>query len=163
MARFYREQRKVLKATGKSGVTRLKNKLEKLGKVASYGTYNSIYYQEDINISTNKAKVEIFADEAIDFIDQGRKPRGKQPPPQVIRDWINEINLVFTLKSGKPMPIKQQVFLIGRAIARDGIEPTGILDKVFNSRGFNNLLDRRLKKASLKDIQTRIDILAKEV
>lgn len=162
MARsFYTEQRKFLNATGRTGSSRLRKQLEKINKVASGGTRDSIGYR--VNVRLDKASVEVFADESIIFIDRGRKPGSKQPPPQNIIDWIKELNIQFTLSNGKPMPIKQQAFIIGRSIARDGIEPTNIIDQVFNKKSFKELTTRRLKKASLEDIRLRIITLSKEI
>ena len=162
--RFYREQGKFLRATGKSGVIRLKKQLEKLGKIATKDTYNSVDYRVDINISKNTGKVEVFANKAIVNINDGRGAGLKQPPPKVINDYIDALNIVFEdEKTGKPLPKKQTAFLICRKIARDGIEPTNIISLVFNKKSFVDLTERRLTRATLEDITTRITTLSKKI
>lgn len=164
MARtFYREQNKFLKATGKSSVLRLKSQLEKLDKVASGGTYNSVDYNIVNTPRQNSSKLFVTADKAIININDGRAPGKKQPPKDVIIDWIDSLDFFFYNENGSIMPIEQQAFLIGRAIGRDGIEPTNIIDLVFGKKSFKDLLERRLKKASLQDIQTRMTTLLKEI
>jgi hypothetical protein len=163
-ARFYREQGKLLRATGRSGVLRLKKQLEKLGKIATRETYDSVDYNVEINVSKNTGKVEIFANKSIVNINDGRRAGAKQPPPQVINDYIDALNIVFKdEKTGKPLPKKQTAFLIGRKIARDGIEPTNIISLVFNRKSFVDLTERRLTRATLEDITTRITTLSKEI
>ena len=82
------------------------------------------------------------------YVDQGRKPGGKFPPPDVIRQWIINKNLALrstkrknakdiligeykgesyqglsmNMKQGQLL--KSLTYLIGRKIAREGIEPT---------------------------------------
>jgi len=161
VADFYKNQRKFLQFTGKQGVNRLKKELQKLGKVATGGTYNSVHSVEEF--SEKRSSSSVFADEAIDFIDKGRRKGGKFPPPDVIEEWVRQRGIVFRQDNGKAMPVKVVAFLIGRKIARDGIEPTHVIDRVFNKKSYKELIKRRLSKASLEDIRVRTLTLSKKI
>jgi len=161
MAEFFKEQRKFLNNLGRKGVRDTQKALIKNDKVASGGTYNSVNFKTRFTL--NRSSATIFANEAFKFIDSGRKAGSKQPPPKVIEDWIVEIGLRFTQKNGKPMPLKTMAFIIGRAIARDGIKPTGIIDKVFNKKSFQKFVIKGITKAGGDDIKTRTVTLAKQV
>lgn len=63
--------------------------------------------------------IETLFDNYISYIEQGRKPRtGKQPPIDALRDWA--------LSRGIPTD-NSTLFLIGRAIWRDGYEGRPVL------------------------------------
>lgn len=70
----------------------------------------------EVNVrqSGESVVIEALFDNYIDYIEQGRKPRtGKQPPTDALRDWA--------LSRGIPTD-NSTLFLIGRAIWRDGFE-----------------------------------------
>jgi hypothetical protein len=67
------------------------------------------------------------SDAYVGVIDKGRKKGAKQPPPKAIAEWMRLKPVRIQKKGGgfikeTPALKKQVAFLIGRAIARDGIE-----------------------------------------
>ncbi|MDH6311154.1 hypothetical protein M2451_004043 [Dysgonomonas sp. PFB1-18] len=99
---------------------------------------------KNIRIKTYQTKdsivIETLLDNYIDYIEQGRKPRsGKQPPIDALRDWA--------LARGIPTD-NSTLFLIGRAIWRDGYEGRPIMatledeiEKAFDERWAEQLLE----------------------
>lgn len=97
-----------------------------------------------VRIRTQQTKdsivIEALFDNYIDYVEQGRKPRsGKKPPIDALRDWA--------LARGIPTD-NSTLFLIGRAIWRDGYEGRPILatledeiEKAFNERWAEQLFD----------------------
>lgn len=82
---------------------------------------SSLYDNVRVEIQNTEQSVVIQAlfDNHIDYIEQGRKPRsGKQPPIDALRDWA--------LSRGIPTD-NSTLFLISRAIWRDGYQPRPIL------------------------------------
>lgn len=73
-------------------------------------------------------------------VERGRRPGGKFPPRQVIKDWMQQRNIIpkpYTLASGKSvMPtIEQVAFLIARKIAVEGIPAKPYLQETINGLG----------------------------
>lgn len=66
--------------------------------------------------------MDIILNDYIIYIESGRRPNSKFPPVEPIVEWCR--------RKGLPTD-NGTVFLIRRAIARDGIRPRPILDKVF--------------------------------
>lgn len=63
--------------------------------------------------------VGFFVNDYIDYIESGRRPKkGKFPPPEVIAQWCDSVGIKSDAST---------VFLISRAIWRDGISPRPIL------------------------------------
>ncbi|WP_029902371.1 hypothetical protein [Prevotella sp. 10(H)] len=98
-------------------------------------------------ISGESVVIETLFDNYIEFIEQGRKPRsGKQPPIDSLRDWA--------LSRGIPTD-NSTLFLISRAIWRDGQEPRPILatleeeiEKQFDDKWADMLLDAVTEEVS---------------
>lgn len=161
MAEFFQNQRQALARIGKSGVHRLQKQLVKLDKNASGRTSKSIHFIQTFTLK--KATLEIRAAKAIININDGRGAGKKQPPPDVILDWIKERNLKGTFEDGKPMPDKVLAFLIGRSISINGIKPTNLISTVFEKKSFTELVRRRVEAAGKEDIKVRTSTLAKQV
>lgn len=97
----------------------------KVGTNAKTGrnTLRSSALQDSVRVEIRKmgdsVVIETLFDNYIDYIEQGRKPRtGKQPPIDALRDWA--------LSRGIPTD-NSTLFLIGRAIRRDGYEGRPVL------------------------------------
>ena len=69
------------------------------------------------------AVVSMLLNDYVVYIENGRRPGGKFPPVKPILDWCK--------RKGLPTD-NSTVFLIRRAIARDGISPRPIMGKVFD-------------------------------
>lgn len=95
-----------------------------LGKNKSYasGTLGDTM-SPVVEINGNSFKVYVSIQTYWDYVENGRRP-GKFPPPNRIKEWIK-------VKPIKPRPGKngklpttdQLAFLIGRKIAKEGIDP----------------------------------------
>lgn len=101
------------------------------------------------------------------YIDEGRKPGGKFPPPPVILEWMGYKRLQVADKSVKSIvrtkgahktaaaisisKTKSLAYLIGRKIAKKGIAPTNFYSSVVNDELLNNLRSD-LSKAFKRDI-----------
>lgn len=72
---------------------------------------------------------KMWANHYMIYIDSGRKPNSRFPPPQAIIDWIRKNNI--RPRDGK-MSINQLAFLIGRAIAINGIKGKHFIDDVIS-------------------------------
>ncbi|SBW07054.1 hypothetical protein [uncultured Dysgonomonas sp.] len=97
----------------------------KVGTNAKTGknTLKSSTLQESVRVEIRKigdsVVIETLFDNYIDYIEQGRKPcTGKQPPIDALRDWA--------LSRGIPTD-NSTLFLIGRAIRRDGYRGRPVL------------------------------------
>lgn len=66
--------------------------------------------------------IEFFINDYVQFIESGRRPGAKFPPPMAIANWCKD--------KGLPSD-NRTVYLICRAIARDGIKPRPFLDDAF--------------------------------
>lgn len=103
---------------------------------------------------TNKDGFTISMNEYGTFVNDGRRP-GKFPPRQKIEDWINKKGIKpKTLKSGKTPTLRQLGFLIGRSIARNGIQPVrffDIIDKI------EPKMTKEIEAAYLKDLELDLD------
>lgn len=114
-----KETRNALNKWALKVVTLAKANLLKRNKIATGELYDSVGY--DI---TPEGDVLFYYDTAGDFVESGRKPNSKFPPPQVIRKWIDIKGLgQWKTKEGLPISKNAQTFLISRSIAKKGIKP----------------------------------------
>lgn len=89
--------------------------------------------------------IRALFDNYIDYIENGRKPQsGKQPPIDALRDWA--------LERGIPTD-NSTLFLIGRAIWRDGYQGRPVLftleeeiDKLMDEKWADRLLESLTKE-----------------
>lgn len=73
----------------------------------------------DVRYEGGSVVIETLFDNYVQYLEQGRKPRqGKQPPIDALRDWA--------LERGIPTD-NSTLFLIARAIWRDGQQPRPII------------------------------------
>lgn len=107
----------------RSVVDTYKGKIEDV--MASGQLYNSITYQVDGK--GQNFDVTITLEEYWKNIEYGRSPGAKFPPVDAIKNWISVKGITpqpYTLPTGGVrIPTENQLaFLIGRKIARDGIQ-----------------------------------------
>lgn len=96
--------------------------------------------QVTVKQSADSIVIETLFDNYVDYIEQGRKPMsGKQPPIDALRDWALSRNIPAD---------NDTLFLISRAIWRDGIEARPILstleeeiEKAFDERWADQLFE----------------------
>lgn len=131
---------------------------------------NSIRFEVKQNGFTYSFK--LYMEDYYKWVDEGRKPGGKQPPPDVLIKWIADKRLVFhkdakgldTKKQGdkrkevaKSTQVKTLAFLMGRKIARFGIPATNFYTNTVTEEVIKQL-KTDLTKALGKQI--KIDILS---
>ena len=88
-------------------------------KIATSTLYNSITFK-----ITKKGEVEFLADDSATFVESGRKPNSRFPPPNVIADWAKVKGIQrFRDKKGRYISNKSRAFLLSRSIAEKGIKP----------------------------------------
>jgi len=104
------------------------------GKESSGTLVNSI--RSDVRTDGDKAVIEIYAEDYLRFVDQGRKP-GRFPPIDKIRSWVAIQGIS-----------EEAVFPIARKIATQGIPATPVinptLDKVLDQ--FRPIYEKELEK-----------------
>lgn len=78
---------------------------------------------------SGSVELQFGAEEHWKFVEHGRRPGAKQPPPSVIRKWIKIKPLrIRDLSTGKYISkneknINSTAYLIGRSISKKGIKP----------------------------------------
>lgn len=88
-------------------------------KIATARLYNSISFT-----ITKKGEVDFLADDSATFVESGRKPNSRFPPPTVIADWAKVKGIQrFRDKKGRYISNKSRTFLLSRSIAENGIKP----------------------------------------
>ena len=101
------------------------NDIAKLVRMAmeSNGLKDSDIYRELSVHATNDGDLvmDIMLNDYIEYIERGRRI-GEMPPVEAIVKWCKEKNIPTD---------NSTIFLIRRAIAREGIEPRPIMAKVF--------------------------------
>lgn len=127
--------RKVLEEYGQKAQELYKYNLALKGKNASRKLADSVEYK--VTENDQAFTVSLSLEEYWRYIEHGRKP-GKFPPSDAILSWINvkpilprpmmsaSVSGLGHKNTRIPKP-EQLAYLIGRKIARDGIEPTPIM------------------------------------
>lgn len=118
--------RKVFEQYGKHAAELYKYNLGLTGKNASRRLSDSTKYF--VKVAGRSISVGLRLEEYWKYVEYGRKP-GKFPPPSAILKWI-EVKPIIPRPddNGRYPSPKSLAFLIGRKIAREGIEPTPILE-----------------------------------
>lgn len=139
----------------------IKHELVNEDKVASGALLRSIETTVEGDGGLNY-KVVLHAEDYLRYIEQGRQPNGKFPPPQAIRQWI-DIKPVIPrpLKNGKLPTPEQLTFLISRKIATEGIKPTPIIART--KEELNSKYEALLEEALRSDIEGYINKSIEEI
>jgi hypothetical protein len=107
---------------GQLFVDELKSQLNSLGKGGG-PLEDSIGY--NLRQDGNGFYLEITSESYLLNVDEGRRPGGKFPPVDQIRDWAEA-------KGIRIGTLDQTAYVIGRAIAQHGIEPTDVIETALN-------------------------------
>jgi hypothetical protein len=111
-------------AWARSVVVIAKANLVRGKKIAAGTLYNSISFEID-----TKGQVIFLADETADYVQGGRKPNSKFPPPPAIAQWAKVKGIPqFRDKKGRYISNDSRTFLLSRAIAKKGIRPFPFYD-----------------------------------
>lgn len=115
----------------------LRDKLIAAGKIGTGDLIESIQFK--VSEQDGIVTLDIVANEYFQWVDQGIKPGGKQPPPAKMLQWVQTRGLrpkaasgIPESKAGLPRTDRSLAFLIGRKIARDGIPATNVLSSAMN-------------------------------
>ena len=89
-------------------------------KIAAGTLYNSVSY----TIDKRTGEIEFFYAKEGEFVESGRRPNSRFPPPGVIAKWAKEKGIPqFRDKKGRYISNDSRTFLLSRAIAIKGIRP----------------------------------------
>ena len=89
-------------------------------KIAAGTLFNSVSY--DVNKQTGE--IEFYYAEEGEFVESGRKPNSRFPPPGAIAKWAKERGIPqFRDKKGRYISNDSRTFLLSRSIAIKGIKP----------------------------------------
>lgn len=116
------------------------------------------------------------------FVEDGRKP-GKAPPPKAMLEFVKRRHIKVDISTRKKKVLKsirtkgirqrekaisiekkqkQVAFLIGRKIAKDGVEAHPFFDKVFNQARLDRLTEQ-LKPVIKEEIVFNIKEVLKDI
>jgi len=136
-------------------ITLAKANLLKRNKIASGELYDSVSYE-----ITPEGDVLFYYDDAGDYVEGGRPPNSKFPPPPVIKRWIKVKNLdQWRNKKGRFISRDAQTFLISRAIAEKGIKPFPFFSDPFKEA--MTTYEYIMEEALVLDVEDNIDKLLK--
>ena len=99
-------------------VTNAKSILIRNNKRASGKLINSIRYQV-----LPDGRTRFFYAEEGKYVEQGRRPGDRFPPPAPIERWIRQKGIKGISRDGRAISDRSLTFLISRSIARKGIRP----------------------------------------
>lgn len=86
------------------------------------------------------------------YIEEGRKPNSKFPPPNEILKWIQSKPIIPRPDQNGKLPTEKQLsFLIGRKIAKEGIKAKPLLTETVESV-YNEFIDK-IVEAFAEDVQ----------
>lgn len=121
----------------------MKKRINEAGKVASGALIDSIDFK--VVQTKNGAKLEIAYLDYLEYVNQGRKPRGTDRPITAangavpipaLEGWIKLKGLRGRNKrTGKPLPSLSLAFAIRASIWKRGIKPANIFDATLKSVG----------------------------
>jgi len=142
----------------------------------------ALHFTKNIKVDNGGAKVQILASgEYWINIEEGRKPNSKQPPSKKIEKWIKaealnpqkiiaeiELKRKGLSKTNRTLSrpkkklsfneaAKRLSFVIGRSIAKKGIEPKPFIDKVINEARLKELTDS-LGEVMGREITGQLDL-----
>lgn len=144
---------KVLEEYGVEVRNTYQDKLIRDGKIATGDLLNKV----DFKIKHDGAVYEVGLNLADywKYVEYGRKPGGKFPPPDVIRQWIQvKPVLPRPMENGKLPTLNQLTFLISRSIAEKGIKPTNALGNT--TKELNEVYFVKITQAFVADLQGRL-------
>lgn len=115
----------VLDKYGAAVCEEYRKELAARGKNAAGALSSSVRYI--VKRETATYAVDLSLADYWKYVEHGRGP-GKFPPPDKILEWVRIKPVIpRPMENGKLPTDKQLAYLIGRKIARDGIEPTPAL------------------------------------
>jgi hypothetical protein len=134
-------------------VTNAKSILRRYKKVASGNLVNSITYK----VSNNGDISFEYAGEGV-YVESGRRRGARFPPPGPILKWIKIKGIKGRDRTtGRFIKDKALVFLIQRAISRDGIEPVPFFQMALDKA--TQQLYPELEEATATYLESQIQLI----
>lgn len=156
---------KILNSYGELIVDNIKQQISNAGKIATGNLINSIGFQ--IVVNEQQVSLEILAADYFQWVDQGRRPGGKQPPIQPLIQWISVKGLTppqrrsRTGRFTKGTTVQRQTSLacaIAKSIQRNGIKGVNLFrqlesieQKMTNEIGI--VVENTLLRTMFEDLQ----------
>jgi hypothetical protein len=132
-----------LKEFGRDYVKILWRELRREGKDASGALLNSLDYR--IVEDAKQIKLEILANDYLEYVDQGRKP-GSYPPIRAIQRWVDVKGIS-----------RDAVFPIANKIYRFGIKPTNVIQRVVKEFETSSTLQKKYEDEVVNNIIKNIN------
>jgi hypothetical protein len=137
-------------------VTNAKSILVRNKKIATGALYNSVRY-----VVLSNGDIQFEYDSAGKWVQLGRKPGGRFPPPNAISKWIKAKGIKAVSRNGKPISEESLTYLISRGIAEKGIRPVPFMREAIKQS--IKQLARELKKEATKATVSRLRAAAKSI
>lgn len=99
-------------------------------------------------------RIELLGVDYLQWVDKGRKKGSKMPPPSKLDKWIVARKIAPKDKKGRFLPRKSVQFLIARAISKNGIKPTNVIQKSVDAVLKQNR--NRLEEAAIEEFNNII-------
>jgi hypothetical protein len=117
-----KELKKGLEKFGELAAKFMKETLSSKGKDATGNLMNNIKVEVDSKNDVQDIIIEM--PDYGQYVDSGRKPGGKFPPPPAIKNWIKDKPIRV-----RGISIDSAAYLIGKKISEKGIEPTPFIEQ----------------------------------
>jgi len=129
----------ILSKLGDNIIDVIKSNLDSSSRI-----YNNISY--NIVENENEAELTILTPDYFKYIDNGRKPNSKLPPPKPIEEWIKRKNIET-----------KAVFAIQKHIAKNGIPAKNITEQIIklSETSFSSMIELQqmeIIKISIEEI-----------
>lgn len=95
-------------------------------------------------------KIELVAADYLQWVDKGRKKGSKMPPPSKLDKWIVARKIAPRDKQGRFISRKSLQFAIARAIQKNGIKPTNVIQKSIDAALNKNR--KKLTDAAVEEV-----------
>lgn len=117
----------------------------------------------EVNMNGTRLVISMKMEDYWKYVEYGRRPMQKFPPPDVIKDWITVKKIVPRPVNGKVPSTNQLAYLIGRKIARDGIPARKVLTQTVYDPEFEVVISaireeikRQFRQQLLAEFETTI-------
>lgn len=135
-----------------------KRNLEATGNVASGNLANNITYR--VVIDDDSYDVILNLEDYFQYVENGRRP-GKFPPPDAILSWIRMKPVIPTETYDGKLPTENSLaYLIGRKIAKEGIQGNHVFEKTKEDiiPEYQSMIEQAIEKDVVSMIEKEITI-----